>query len=55
MTDAENEKGNYIDSAKRGYDPTLTKYRIGVYIIFGVALTWFCAGMFMSVVNYLFP
>ena len=55
MSNAESQKGSYIDSAKRGYDPAFRKYRLGVYITFGLALTWFCGGMLLSVVNYLFP
>ena len=47
-------KGQFVDSAKRGYDPKLRKYRLVVYTAFGLGFTWFCAGMFLSVVDYLF-
>ena len=52
--ESELAKGEYVDSTRRGYDPSLRKYRVFVYTIFGIGFTWFSAGMLLSVIDYLF-
>ncbi|MBT9557412.1 MAG: hypothetical protein IV100_15335 [Myxococcales bacterium] len=47
-------RGDYVDSTRRGFDPALRPYRVLVYVSFAVVLLWFCLGMIVSVVRYLF-
>ena len=54
MSNESTTKGQFVDSAHRGYDPSLRKYRIFVYSVFGVGFAWFCGGMLISVIQYLF-
>ncbi len=48
-------RGEYIDSSRRGFDPALRPYRVAVYALYGVAVLWLCLGMVISVVNALWP